>query len=147
MLTKKLHSIVEIPVIKDNKFKYNEEVYNLQELTKTEVTDIWISEENSKDWVLSIQKNTIYHANIKPDFLQYALINELLCPDVKGEKGLCLSALKEELWAVPDNILPSYLLWRRDFFNNMYKYYTEDYEDKFYAQEMKSCYEYIDTLV
>ncbi len=139
----------ELPTISDDRSKifYWKNQFPLRELTISEVLSTGISKEFTTAWLLAHQKWTIYHYNIPQEYLQYAVVNEILCPEVRDNPWKCLDALKQELNFVPQNILQQYIEWRIQFFTNMVLYYRQDFIDEEYAVDIQKCIKYLQELL
>lgn len=101
-------------------------------------------------WWLAINWNNIWYKNIPEEYLQYACINEVLCPDILSEEWKCLETLFEELTYVPENIKQDYIKWRLWFFDWIKNYYLsleQTSENKIYASEVWKCCDYLQTLI
>jgi len=105
-----------------DKVMYLWKEYDLIELSKESVLSVtWSNEENMSKWALAINWNKIYHYWIRRDFLQYAVIQEILCPDMVNNFNI--NSIEEEMKIIPEKIFDDYLKWRISFFENMVKYW------------------------
>jgi len=144
-------------------FVSNEKRYLLKEMSEDNVVNAWMaSQKRCQPWLLAIDDTGIFYLNIPKWYLKYALLNEVLCPNVLAEKWACLEALKQELELLPEKIRGEYIVWRRDFFENLAWLYGDylqvGYEkwekgeqskknDEIYKQEMEKCFEYLDWII
>ena len=132
-------------------FVYWEDTYRLYRFSQKSIDWFGVSKKNQSAWLLSIDWTDIFTHDILEEYLQYALINEVICSNVLEKKWWCKEALIQEIKVVPESIRYEYIEWRKEFFKNMYSYYTDDIkepskENQNYALEMKDCYKYLEKL-
>lgn len=101
---------------------YNDEIYELIEMSKEWVLSVpWSNNKNISKWVMVINWNKIWHYWIKKEYLKYAIIQEVLYPDMIN--WFWLNSIKKEIETIPENIYEDYLIWRISFFEKMKEYW------------------------
>ena len=75
------------------------------------------------------------------------LIHEIIeFGELKGQKGRCVTALRQELLGVPDGIRQEYLRYRRDFFKDLIAYSAPSANQEF-MEEIQASYQLLLELV
>ena len=106
------------------------------------------TEEHYWNWLLRVRGNILDHYWIKDEYLQYALLNEWLCPNPIWEwvkSWNCALTLDTELLEVPENIKNEYIKWRIKFFESIKKMsddwlnFDDDESNQKYSVEMWLC--------
>ena len=118
-----------------------DDVYENIELSKKWALNIpWTEEKHLKSWAMKINWNKIYYYWIKKGYLKYAVIQEILCPDMIN--WFWLDSIKEEIQNIPENIKEDYIKWRISFFENMKDYWDNLSDDNLKKFKMKKKEEY-----
>ena len=136
----------EIPQIDWDIVSYRWQEYKLIRMSKEAVVKTGTPLNIADKGLLSIEGSKIWMYKIPEEYLSYAIINEIECPDVRDWEGLCLESLKIELATVRQEMMDEYLVWRISFFKNMEDFWTSVEDDKFYAWEMRKSYMYLEDL-
>ena len=137
---------LNVPDIQWDTVLFGWQEYELIALSEEWVQQTWTPIEIAKSWLLAIEWNKIWHFWIPDKYLPFVLINEILCPNVLDQEGLCLQVLQNaEIWEAVWKNGNIYINWRIDFFKWMEKYWLEIWNNNKYAQEMKKCYEWLES--
>jgi hypothetical protein len=76
-------------------------------------------------------------------FRHLQLIHEVIeFTELKGEKGRCLAALKEELKLISSEDMKEYVSYRKKFFKNLVEYY-EHGDNKEFKREIQASFEFL----
>lgn len=120
-----------------NSIIFSGKIFDLLQLTKKEVFWVtWTKEEHLSAGLMSIEWNTIKHYWIPDEYLQYAVIHEILCPDMTQWNAI--PAIEAEILRIPKDMLKNYLSWRIKFFINVQSYWQGFIESDRYNKEAKN---------
>ena len=125
--------MLEVPIISENEdwstsAIYAWDTYNLIEMSTENVLKmVWTNNDNTSEWALAINEKNIWHYWIKNNYLQYAIIQEILCPDMT--EWDVINSIEVEIETVPEDIYTNYVSWRITFFEKMNDYWNNLSED------------------
>lgn len=90
-------------------------------------------------------KNLFCSEEVPEDYREWILTHEIIeFTELKGQEGRCVSALKQELEKVPDEMKAEYIAYRKAFFERLVAYY-ESSDDKAFKKEITASLEYLES--